>query len=178
MGGCSDSATDLCLSVYTVIQGFAELTLPPTALPSHHHRPHRPSSPSPPVLPPSLPRAHSALPRSPTTSPLSTTSCGPRARSPCGPFPLSLLAQSAFLTPHPFLSTRHRPFWRTLPTPSSCSPTTMASPVFRSHSLNPGLNRACPIWGAWTRGCGYNSSSSSLSSEYNSREMAVSSIRR
>lgn len=97
MGGCSDSATDLCLSVYTVIQGFAELTLPPTALPSHHHRPHRPSSPSPPVLPPSLPRAYPAPLRPPTTSPPSPVLCAPRARYPCGPPPLRLLAQSPFL---------------------------------------------------------------------------------
>ena len=178
MGGCSDSATDLCLSVYTVIQGFAELTLPPTALPSHHHRPHRPSSPSPPVLPPSLPRAYPAPLRPPDDlsaipRPLRSPGKIPvRASSPQAPRPEPIPRSP------PFLSTRHRPFWRTSPTSPPCSLTTSsASLVFRSHSLNPGLSRACPIW-VWTRGCGSNSNSLPSSSERNSRQMVVRSLSR
>ena len=70
-GGCSGSATDLCLSVYTVIQGFAELTLPPTALPSHHHCPHRPSLSSPPRPP--APAPSSDLRSSPPSLPPSAS---------------------------------------------------------------------------------------------------------
>ena len=106
-GGCSGSATDLCLSVYTVIQGFAELTLPPTALPSHHHSPHRPSlSPSLPSRSP-FPRAICARPRPTARLSPSAASCGrpalapARARLPLSPdapsvpFPSAILAPSA-----------------------------------------------------------------------------------
>lgn len=129
----------------------------------------------PPSVPPSSVSRSSSPPDDLSAIPRPLRSPGKipvRASSPQAPRPEPIPRSP------PFLSARHRPFWRTSPTSPPCSLTTSsASLVFRSHSLNPGLSRACPIW-VWTRGCGSNSNSLPSSSERNSRQMVVRSLSR